>query len=377
MLILWRRHEKTCPHTRRKSKKCHCPIWVDWRVSGKRIRKPIGLRDWGLAQQRARVWESEGVVGGGTPILIKTACEKFLDDAKARGRREPTLYKYRLLFRQLQAFAEEHGLVFIRAFDVEWTRKFRESWPNKNLAARKKLENLRAFFRFCEDSGWVDSNPAQKIRPPKITSSPTLPLSDEEVEKILRACDRYPNPDNRDRLRALVLLLRFSGLRIGDACTISKNRIEGDMLELHTAKTGVKVRCPLPTAVIEALAAIPCEKYFFWSGESKPRTVTGIWQEALKKLFTLAGVPHAHAHRYRDTFAVGLLQAGVPMERVSVLLGHQSIRVTELHYAAWVRARQDQLEADVRKAWTTENNRARIGHVKDLEARNRRKANNN
>ncbi len=41
------------------------------------------------------------------------------------------------------------------------------------------------------------------------------------------------------------------------------------------------------------------------------------------KLFKLAGVPNAHAHRYRDSFATGLLQAGVPMERVSLLLGHQ------------------------------------------------------
>ena len=35
------------------------------------------------------------------------------------------------------------------------------------------------------------------------------------------------------------------------------------------------------------------------------------------------------------------------MERVSILLGHTSIRVTEKHYSPWVRARQEQLEADV------------------------------
>ena len=56
-------------------------------------------------------------------------------------------------------------------------------------------------------------------------------------------------------------------------------------------------------------------------------------------------------HRSRDTFAVDFLQAGVSMDRVSVLLGHSSIKVTEKHYSPWVRARQEQLEADVRRTW--------------------------
>jgi integrase/recombinase XerD len=38
---------------------------------------------------------------------------------------------------------------------------------------------------------------------------------------------------------------------------------------------------------------------------------------------------NAISHRFRDTFVVELLLAGVPIERVSVLLGHQSVRVTE------------------------------------------------
>jgi integrase len=39
------------------------------------------------------------------------------------------------------------------------------------------------------------------------------------------------------------------------------------------------------------------------------------------------------------------------MDRVSVLLGHSSIKVTEGHYSPWVRARREQLEADVRRTW--------------------------
>ena len=64
----------------------------------------------------------------------------------------------------------------------------------------------------------------------------------------------------------------------------------------------------------------------------------------------IAGVK-GHPHQFRDTFATELLQAGVPIERVSVLLGHQSVRITEKYYAAWTDSRQRQLEADLQRAW--------------------------
>ena len=77
----------------------------------------------------------------------------------------------------------------------------------------------------------------------------------------------------------------------------------------------------------------------------------GKWQRRLHTLFELAGIEKGHAHRFRDTFAVELLLGGTPMERVSVLLGHRSVRITEKHYSPWVRARQEQLEADLVKTW--------------------------
>ena len=58
------------------------------------------------------------------------------------------------------------------------------------------------------------------------------------------------------------------------------------------------------------------------------------------------------AQRFRETFAVELLLAGVPIARVSGLLGYQSVRITEKYYAPWVRSRQEQLEADLMSVWS-------------------------
>lgn len=53
---------------------------------------------------------------------------------------------------------------------------------------------------------------------------------------------------------------------------------------------------------------------------------------------------------FRDTFAVENLLAGVPIDQVSTLLGHSSVKVTERHYAPFVKARQLQLQQSVRDA---------------------------
>jgi hypothetical protein len=41
----------------------------------------------------------------------------------------------------------------------------------------------------------------------------------------------------------------------------------------------------------------------------------------------------------------------VPIDQVSLLLGHSSVKITERHYAPFVKARQEQLAQSARKAW--------------------------
>jgi integrase len=69
------------------------------------------------------------------------------------------------------------------------------------------------------------------------------------------------------------------------------------------------------------------------------------------KLYKLAGVKNGHAHRWRDTFAVELLLKRVSIGDIAALLGHQSQKITEKYYSAWVVARQEQLEETVRKTF--------------------------
>jgi hypothetical protein len=78
------------------------------------------------------------------------------------------------------------------------------------------------------------------------------------------------------------------------------------------------------------------------------------------------------SQRFRHTFAVELLLAGVPIERVAVLLGHTSVKTTISHYSAWSVARQQQLEDDFGKTWDQESSVTRMSH-KSKERANKAK----
>jgi integrase len=123
---------------------------------------------------------------------------------------------------------------------------------------------------------------------------------------------------------------------------------------LYTQKTGTPVWVPLPQHVVDALKASPSDnaKYFFWNGWCLAMSAVKIWERTFQRVFDLADISGGTVHRFRDTFAVELLLKAVPIEQVSFLLGHSSLKVTEKHYAPWVKARQERLEQSVRLAWS-------------------------
>ena len=363
MLTIYRRHRRNCKQRAkgRKHRHCLCPIWVDGALGGKEMRESLKLRDWQRAQEMIREWEAEDrrTRQQEQQVTIEDAHEKFIADAEARKLNDSTLYKYRLLFRQLDGFAETYKLQFLTQLDLDTLATFRATWTEGPRTTLKKLERLRAFMRFAEKRKWIDDNPATELKAPKVPNKPTLPFTREEMIRILAALEPYgesAGARNARRLRAFVLLLRYSGLRIGDATQLDASRLDGNKLLLHTQKTGVPVYCVLPDVVVQALDAAPrsSERYFFWTGASKVHSAKGKWQRRLQRLFEFAKVPKGHPHQFRDTFAVELLLAGVPLDRVSILLGHSSVRITERHYAPWTRSRQEQIEADLKAAWSND-----------------------
>jgi integrase len=315
------------------------------------VRRSLDLRSWEAAQRLIRDWEIEGK----KPVTVSEAADRFIADRSAAHLSPSLLAKYRAVADELK---QAIGSLPLRSVTVDDLRRIKESWKLAPITIQKRLERLRKFFTFCVDSDWMERNPAKRVKLPTVKYDPTLPFTDEQMEKILWAAEfiREAHPKIPEKtpakLTALIFLMRYAGLRISDACMFRSVQLADGKIFLRQEKTKQPVWVPVPQKVTDAIAGVEQGREFlFYDRIGTPKSCITEWQKRLKLVYEFAGIPDGHSHRLRDTFSVDLLSHGIPIEYVSKLLGHTSVRTTERHYAPWVKARQDALEAAVTGTW--------------------------
>jgi site-specific recombinase XerD len=360
MYSLYRRHEQDCRFREKGVRhiKCSCPVWIDgYDKHGSRFRKSLKTRDWKHAQARLdEIEEGEytgKVIKNERSPRLTVAIEAYLDDCRARRLAPGTITGYKTILGHLSDYFEGRSTAGV---DLEGLTRFRAARAVTAASSQKEIQCIRAFFRFCVARKWAPENPAQNLRPPRIERLPTMPFTQEEVERILAACDLIDNPNQREiprarlRARALCLLLLYSGFRISDAIQLERAAVnmETGQLLVRMMKTRAPLYLPLRAEARAALAELPVEsKYFFWSGKAKLATAVGSARRTIDCVMRLAKIEGGHPHRFRDTFSVGLLANGADLRTVQLLLGHHSIRTTEKHYAPYVVSMQKILDEAV------------------------------
>ena len=145
----------------------------------------------------------------------------------------------------------------------------------------------------------------------------------------------------------MILLLRYTALRISDVATLSHDQFRDGHVFLRTVKTGGMVFLPVPPELHEALNCLPTTRgvcglptHFFWNPVTMSRRcVVGVAERTLASVFKKSAVPNAHAHRFRHTLATEILTKGGTEQDVADVLGI-SATIVRKHYAKWTPARQ-------------------------------------
>jgi integrase len=385
MLTIFRRHKQECLERHggqdpgRSCRRCHCPIHAEGHLGGVMYRKSLHTSSWTRAQDLVREKEARGSWDDPAKrgqVTIEHAITCFIQalTAKSSGRARSTIRKIRVTLLGLNRewagktqrkasaglldFCQHKGLTALDQLSVPVLNQHAASWSCGPSHRSKRIQILRSFFRFCIAAEWLEKNPAlslEQLRGRAISVSPKKPFDAQhlpgegpEWKAILAQIQAHP------KLLAITLLMRRAGLRISDAATFHRSRIMADgSIFLYMSKTNEPVSVPVHPELRAALEAIQpnAAGYYFWSGESAVSTATDNWRMRLARVFRNAGIQGGHPHRFRDTFAVDLLLRGVPIDQISLLLGHSSVKITERHYLAFVAARREQIANSVRRAW--------------------------
>jgi integrase/recombinase XerD len=349
VLSIYRRHRTECKHADdRMSKQCRCPLWATGTHEGAPYRKSLKTRSFERAEQLKREIENGKKSQKPKGITIRDALGAFIKDCEGRNLARNTLRKYRSLQTRIIDFVELGRVVGLERLDGwahDGARDFRASWKLSPLTASKQIGHLRTFFAFCMESGWISTNPAKNIRVPQLKVNPRLPFSEKEIQNILSKAED-------DRELCFLLVLRHTGLRIGDASLLRSSQVAGDRVFLYTTKAGNPVSVKVPPNLESLLQAIPPKGgYFFLRGESiHPHTASDLWRKRIKAICKELGIAPAHPHRFRHSLAADLLSRGVSVENVAAVLGNSPAIVSK-HYSQWISSRQDALDAALESTW--------------------------
>jgi site-specific recombinase XerD len=371
VITIFVRHAASCKSADPFGKRRDCRKHFRWTSNGKQHQLGAGTRSWAEAEELKTQLAAQ--LAGRPPEpkpeeavrTIRDAAAAFYADRAVRGVSKMTAYLYKHDVEELAGFCERSGIHAVTGITREVLTALCATWGNDDATSQtraRKQDRIGTFIRFCFLSRWIDRRPGMpRIR---VNVQPTMPLTPDEYAHLLTVAAQQPE-DNRARRRltlelcALIQLMRYSGLCIRDALTLP--RIDfvkcPGLYRVTTSrqKTGTHVSVPIPPDVArEVLTATTHPEYVFWDGVTDQRKLTGAWVTRMSKAFTRAGLADAcfmKSHRLRDTFAVDLLEKGVPLEEVSKLLGHDSIKTTEKSYAKWVKGRQDRLDSLVTGTW--------------------------
>jgi integrase len=323
--------------------------WVDISRNG-RERRSLKTYNRQVAEQLQKQIELDVLSGGKLHQLTWKEFAAEFELALAGQVRDNTKRGYLFTLDKLTDFFEGRRVLFLDEVTPAIVCDFladrqRQLHPSRKRTMtdggmRSYLRVLHLIFSFAVERDYIRKNPVvaknRNAQPGR-----TRPFSQEEVTAMLTS----PYLADKAYLRAVVLLFLHTGLRIGDVIELKKADVDGAYLNLVARKNNASLRLPIHTELREALNAHEQQQsakqqqspYLFTTDTGC--AIVGL-DKHLRRLWKACGVAGGHAHRFRDTFAVQLLEKGASLYDVAKLLGIDG-RVVEMHYSPYVKELQE------------------------------------
>ncbi len=242
------------------------------------------------------------------------------------------------------AFLQEDGLDLAEVDRIEM-RRYLARLKEKGLSPSsvgRKVASLKAFFRFLQEEGTLDHDPAQALRTPRKPRRLPRLLTEEEVTRLLEA--PFPRDFFGIRDRAILEVFYSTGVRVSELTRLRKGDLDlarglGKVLGKGKKERLVLIGRPARRAVEDWLREREAlrrrlgrvEGWLFLGHKGKGLTTRRVAQ-ILEKAAGLAGLTcRVHPHLLRHSFATHLLNRGADLRLVQEMLGHSSLAATQIY----------------------------------------------
>ena len=220
---------------------------------------------------------------------------------------------------------------FINEFAF-WLKAVRNCNQNSTI---KYLSNFKKIVNFCIQSGFIQRNPFIGFKLVKKEVVREI-LSKEELEKM--AAVRFPT-ERSTQVRDIFLFCCYTGLAFADIKKLKRSEIgigvDGERrIFTYWQKTDTASKIPLLPTALQILKKYEDHPGCINKNLLMPVLSNQKMNDYLKQIANLCDINKVLTfHIARHTFATTItLSNGVPIETVSKMLGHQSLRTTQ-HYA--------------------------------------------
>ena len=228
---------------------------------------------------------------------------------------------------------------------LEELRAFLASLADVGINARSQariISSLRSFYAFLKLDGFIESDPAELLRSPKIGMRLPDVLTLQEIDDIINAVDLSKREGQRNR--AIIEVLYSCGLRVSEVCGLRLSDLYLDEGFIRVTGKGDKQRLvPISDRAVAELEAyfvdrnmIPIKKgyedYVFISERLKKPLSRVMVFHFIKELVGLVSIKKSVSpHTFRHSFATHLLEGGANLRVIQAMLGHESISTTEIY----------------------------------------------
>jgi len=316
-------------------------------------RSPIAPRPSPRPTRRAELFGTSATPG--VDPAFARALTRFYDRLLVRGHSEKTArhYEYQLL--QFGRYLKQRRVSFSEVsqddletfLNVYRRHRQRPARPGSRYTTTRsattvsQMDNaLRSFYNWAARSGLVATSPAAYLEPARRDKPDRRAVKETVIEELVTKLNNPPEELDqaaawrwqRDRMVTLVFL--FTGLRLTECADLTWENVDlDDARATVIRKGGATQSIPLHSALLSGLRSYKgatTSGYLFRSyrgGAFGAHGISGMFRTFIQGKLGIK----CTAHQLRHTFATVLLRQGADLLAIQKLLGHASVKTTQIY----------------------------------------------